>query len=261
MDCNREDAKRIMELAEIKFKANDVEGAKCIAQKACDMFGDLPDIRRAVAAYEVHLAAAQKNWHAVLRLRPGEDDQQKVREQFLKMSILTHPDKNSSSAADGAFKFVMEAWSRLSIMAARSKSSNSNAKDDDNNNNAESGRKRQQEEEESSKSNKKRHEEEETNKKRHEEEETNKSSNTDDVCPQCVDGCCKFLDKERTIKRCETCKLIVLMARDLNFKLRVEGRGTVKLAWEKLRIEVQSANKVNIQGGGCIEITPTNSDE
>ncbi|KAG6478949.1 uncharacterized protein LOC122019162 [Zingiber officinale] len=252
MDCNREDAKRAMELAEIKFKANDVEGAKRIAQKACDMFGDLPGIRRAVAAYEVHLAAAKKNWHAVLRLRPGEDDQHKVREQFLKMSILTHPDKNSSSAANGAFKFVMEAWNRLSSMAARSKSSNSNAKDDDNNNNnAESGRKRQQEEEESSKS----------NKKRHEEEDTNKSSNTDDVCPQCVDGCCKFLDKERTIKRCETCKLIVLMARDLNFKLRVEGRGTVKLVWEKLRIEVQSTNKVNIQGGGCIEVTTTNSDE
>ncbi|KAG6476127.1 hypothetical protein ZIOFF_065363 [Zingiber officinale] len=264
MDCNREDAKRAMELAEIKFKANDVEGAKRIAQKACDMFGDLPGIRRAVAAYEVHLAAAQKNWHSVLRLRPGEDDEHKVREQFLKMSILTHPDKNSSSAADGAFKFVMEAWNRLSIKATRSKSTskNSNAKDDDNNNRRKrrptrvaSARKKQQEEEEtnkSSKTNNKRQEEEDTNKssktnkKRQEEEETNKSRNRDDVCPQCVDGCCKFLDKERTIKRCETCKLIVLLARDLNFKLKVEGRGTVKLVWEKLRIGVQSANKVNL---------------
>lgn len=227
-----------MELAEIKFKANDVEGAKRIANKARDMFGDLPGIRRAVAAYEVHLAAAKKNWHAVLGLRPGDDDPRKVREQFRKMSIVTHPDKNSSVAADGAFKFVMEAWNRLSQAArGKSTSSNSNAKDDDNNN-AESGRKKPQEE-----------------------EEANKSSNrpSDDVCPRCVDGICKFLDKARTIKSCETCKLIVLLAEDLNFKLRVEGSGTVNLVWQKVRIEVQSANNVNIQGGGCIQITPTTS--
>ncbi|XP_074560486.1 uncharacterized protein LOC141816644 [Curcuma longa] len=168
-----EEAKKAMELAEIKFKANDVEGAKRIAKNACDMFGDLPGIRHAVAAYEVHLAAAMNNWHAVLGLLPGDDDDmRKACQQFLKMSILTHPDKNPSAAADGAFKFVMEAWNRLSKAAhCKSTSSNSNAKDDDNNSNAESGCKKQRQK-----------------------EEANKGSNSPryHVCPHCVDGRCKF---------------------------------------------------------------------
>jgi len=117
MDCNRGEAVRALDLAEKKFKDQAYRGAMKKAQK---LFPSLQNLSQTIAAYEVHSAAATKkltsgqtDWHAVLRVDPSAD-YNAIKQQFKNMCLLTHPDKNRrSSAADGAFKIVMKAWSLL----------------------------------------------------------------------------------------------------------------------------------------------------
>ncbi|WOL08028.1 hypothetical protein Cni_G16780 [Canna indica] len=235
MECNRQDALKALELAEKKFNSNDIEGAKRLAQKARTMFRDLPGLRQTLAAYDVHLAASKKssssggiNWHSVLGVNP-KADLRRLREQFRKMSILTHPDKNPSAAADGAFKLIMEAWTKLSNAARRDDGGGANANDAKNNggSKAKGGGKRREEEEE--------------------------EAAEESICPACNNYGCEFLDNERTIKKCECCELVVLLAKNVN--LRVEGRGSVKLTTEKVQIGVRNADEIEINGGSCVKFS------
>ncbi|XP_012704403.1 basic salivary proline-rich protein 4-like [Setaria italica] len=80
----------------------------------------LPGTAQAVAAYDVHAAAARKpvDWYAVLGLlhppHPSAVAHDDIKRQHRRLCLLVHPDKNPSAAADGAFKLVQAAWEELS---------------------------------------------------------------------------------------------------------------------------------------------------
>uniref|UniRef100_A0A0D9VVP1 J domain-containing protein n=1 Tax=Leersia perrieri TaxID=77586 RepID=A0A0D9VVP1_9ORYZ len=114
-------------LAERCFLGGDVAGAKQWCQSAQKLDPDLPGVAQASAAYDVHYAAARKSigvagesgpdWYAVLNLPPARSGlvtHDAVKKQYRKLCLLVHPDKNTSAAADGAFKLVQSAWDVLS---------------------------------------------------------------------------------------------------------------------------------------------------
>lgn len=115
--------------AEEKFRSNDVRGARVQALKAQSLFPALPGLAQALTAYSVHLAAATRklpsggtDWHAVLDVPPtaGADA---IKKKFKRLCLLTHPDKNPSAAADGAFKLVVRAWDAISSSSSPSAAS------------------------------------------------------------------------------------------------------------------------------------------
>ncbi|KAF0922515.1 hypothetical protein E2562_037415 [Oryza meyeriana var. granulata] len=119
-------ARQAKNLAERCFVGGDIAGAKQWCQTAQKLDPRLPGIAQAAAAYDVHSAAARKvigaagcgpDWYAVLDLPPprsGLVTHDAVKKQYRKLCLLVHPDKNTSAAADGAFKLVQAAWDALS---------------------------------------------------------------------------------------------------------------------------------------------------
>ncbi|KAM0928377.1 hypothetical protein ACQ4PT_002443 [Festuca glaucescens] len=109
-EANREEAERACRRAEEHFLAGNVAAARRLAGKAQRLFPSLPGVANAVAAYAVHAAAP--DWHAVLGVdRPASADA--VKRQFRRLSLLVHPDKNRSAAAEGAFKLLGKACDAL----------------------------------------------------------------------------------------------------------------------------------------------------
>ncbi|QCD95080.1 uncharacterized protein LOC114181946 [Vigna unguiculata] len=123
MECNKDEATRAKEIAERKFAAKDISGAKKFALKALNLFPELEGISQMVATLDVYISAENKangeaDWYGVLGVDSLADDDT-VRRQYRKLALMLHPDKNKSIGADGAFKLVSEAWSLLSDRAKR----------------------------------------------------------------------------------------------------------------------------------------------
>ncbi|CAJ1952477.1 unnamed protein product [Sphenostylis stenocarpa] len=123
MECNKDEATRAKEIAERKFAAKDISGAKKFALKALNLFPELEGISQMVATLDVYISAENKtngeaDWYGVLGVDSFADDDT-VRRQYRKLALMLHPDKNKSVGADGAFKLVSEAWSLLSDKAKR----------------------------------------------------------------------------------------------------------------------------------------------
>lgn len=124
MESNTEEALRAREIAEKRFREKDYVGAKHYASKAQSLYPGLEGISQMVATFEVYVASEAKfhgefDYYSILGLSPSAD-KDKVKKQYKKMAVLLHPDKNKSMGADGAFKFVSEAWTLLSDSAKRS---------------------------------------------------------------------------------------------------------------------------------------------
>ncbi|XP_050373230.1 uncharacterized protein LOC126790899 [Argentina anserina] len=123
MECNRDEAIRAKEIAEKKFAARDVMGAKKFALKAQNLYPGLENLPQMLATLDVHVAAENRidgevDWYGILGLEPRADDET-VRRQYRKLALMLHPDKNKSIGADGAFKLLSQAWSLLSDKAKR----------------------------------------------------------------------------------------------------------------------------------------------
>ena len=52
-------------------------------------------------------------------MNPSTDDET-VRKNYPKLGLSLNPDKNKSVGADGAFKYILEAWGQLSDKSKRS---------------------------------------------------------------------------------------------------------------------------------------------
>ncbi|GAB4839756.1 hypothetical protein Ancab_020466 [Ancistrocladus abbreviatus] len=118
MECNRDEATRAKEIAERKFEAKDIAGAKKFAMKAQALYPGLEGISQMLATLDVYISAENKingaaDWYAILGVT-SQDDDDTVRKQYRKLALMLHPDKNKSVGAEGAFKFISEAWSLLS---------------------------------------------------------------------------------------------------------------------------------------------------
>lgn len=124
MECNRDEAMRAKEIAERKFLARDMKGAKKFALKAQNLYPELEGISQMVMTLEVYISAEEEklngesNWYGVLGLTPLADDES-IRKQYRKLALLLHPDKNRSIGAEGAFQFISQAWNLLSDKSKR----------------------------------------------------------------------------------------------------------------------------------------------
>lgn len=123
MECNKDEATRAKEIAEKKFTAKDFTGAKKFAVKAQNLYPGLEGIPQMIATLDVYISAENKiggeaDWYGILGVTPQADDET-VKKQYRKLALMLHPDKNKSIGADGAFKFVSEAWILLSDKAKR----------------------------------------------------------------------------------------------------------------------------------------------
>nr|DAD37688.1 TPA_asm: hypothetical protein HUJ06_008330 [Nelumbo nucifera] len=118
-----------LDAAEERFKAQDVEGAIKHANAAKQLHPHPEAIDQLLAAYNVHLVATKKrkrngdmDWYALLNIADSASaDTETIKRQYKRMSLMVHPDKNSSVAAEGAFKLISEAWSVLSQPTKRRK--------------------------------------------------------------------------------------------------------------------------------------------
>ncbi|OVA17483.1 DnaJ domain [Macleaya cordata] len=123
MECNRDEATRAKEIAERKFTAMDISGAKKFALKAQNMYPNLEGLSQMLTTLDVYLSAENKmggeaDWYGILGARPFDDDET-VKKQYRKLALMVHPDKNKSIGADGAFKLISEAWNLLSDKTKR----------------------------------------------------------------------------------------------------------------------------------------------
>ncbi|KAL8227454.1 hypothetical protein R6Q57_015038 [Mikania cordata] len=124
MECNRDEAKRAKEIAENKFSAKDIMGAKKFALKAQSLYPGLDGISQFLAILDVYVSAENKvhgelDIYGILGLNPLADDDT-ARKHYRKLALSLHPDKNKSIGAEAAFKFVSEAWMILSDKEKRS---------------------------------------------------------------------------------------------------------------------------------------------
>ncbi|KAL5707380.1 hypothetical protein ACHQM5_018285 [Ranunculus cassubicifolius] len=123
MECNKDEANRAKEIAEKKFNAKDVPGAKKFALKAQNLFPGLEGLPQMLATLDVYLSAENKimgepDLYTILGVNPVADEET-VRKQYRKLALMLHPDKNKAVGADGAFKMISEAWGVLSDKTKR----------------------------------------------------------------------------------------------------------------------------------------------
>lgn len=124
MECNRDEAKRAKEIAESKFSRKDIMGAKKFALKAQTLYPGLDGISQLLAMLDVYVAAENKingelDFYGILGVSPLADDKT-VRKHYRELALCLHPDKNKSIGADGAFKYISEAFNFLSDKEKRS---------------------------------------------------------------------------------------------------------------------------------------------
>ncbi|XP_004502154.1 uncharacterized protein [Cicer arietinum] len=118
MEAKKEEALKEIQNAEKRFAQRDFVGAKSYALKAQTLCPEFEGISRMVTTFEVHIASqvtcnGELDCYSILGLKPSANIEA-VKRQYKKMAGLLHPDKNKCVGADGAFKLVSEAWTRLS---------------------------------------------------------------------------------------------------------------------------------------------------
>lgn len=125
MESNKDEAARAKEMAEKKFRAGDLEGAKRLAMKAQQMHPSLEGLSHMISVIDVHIAAQNRllngklDWYAILQVDLVAEEGA-IKKQYRKLALTLHPDKNKSPGAEEAFKFVGEAFRVLSDQATRS---------------------------------------------------------------------------------------------------------------------------------------------
>ncbi|KAG7538943.1 Chaperone J-domain superfamily [Arabidopsis suecica] len=123
MECNKEEAKRAMDIAERKLSENDYNGAKKFINKAQNLYPKLDGLKQVLMMINVYISASNKeggesDWYGILGVDPLADDET-VKKHYKNLALLLHPDKNRFNGAEGAFKLVLDAWTLLSDKAKR----------------------------------------------------------------------------------------------------------------------------------------------
>ncbi|CAN6470650.1 unnamed protein product [Victoria cruziana] len=123
MECPRNEAAESKVIAERKFSENDLLGAKEYALKAQKLNPELEGISQLLTVLDVHIAAGMeingvRDFYSILQLDPWAK-KGTVKKQYRRLAVILQPDKNRSFGADGAFKYVLEAWNVLSDRSRR----------------------------------------------------------------------------------------------------------------------------------------------
>uniref|UniRef100_A0A7N0RDT4 J domain-containing protein n=1 Tax=Kalanchoe fedtschenkoi TaxID=63787 RepID=A0A7N0RDT4_KALFE len=112
---------RSVETSESYFKLNQFTNAIRAMKAAKKRSPELsPAADRYLAAYKVHYAVrAEASWYKLLGIEYTNASPDDIKKQYKKMALALHPDKNGSAAAEGAFKYVSNAYEVLSDEAKR----------------------------------------------------------------------------------------------------------------------------------------------
>ncbi|XP_010501404.1 PREDICTED: uncharacterized protein LOC104778654 [Camelina sativa] len=117
MECNKDEAKRAMDIAERKITEKDYNGAKKFANKAQNLFPELDGLKHLLAAIDVYISGEKNiygdaDWYGILGVDPFANDDA-VKKQYRKLVLMLHPDKNKCNGAEGAFELLSQAWNQL----------------------------------------------------------------------------------------------------------------------------------------------------
>lgn len=125
MECNKDEAKRAMDIAEKKLSEKDCVGAKKFVTKAQNLYPHLDGLNQVSTMIHVYASATNKiiggkfpDLYGVLGVDPLADEEA-LKKQYKKLALLLHPDKNKFRGAEGAFKVVLNVWTLLSDKAKR----------------------------------------------------------------------------------------------------------------------------------------------
>ncbi|XP_023635153.1 pollen-specific leucine-rich repeat extensin-like protein 2 [Capsella rubella] len=124
MECNKDEARRAMDIAARRVSESDYNGAKKFVNKAQTLYPNLDGLKQVLMMIDVYIFASDKtngeaDWYGVLGVDPLADDDA-VKRQYKKLALLLHPDKNKFKGAEGAFKLLSQAWCLLSDKVKRS---------------------------------------------------------------------------------------------------------------------------------------------
>ncbi|KAH9624401.1 hypothetical protein KSS87_017956 [Heliosperma pusillum] len=124
MDCNKDEAMRAKDIALRKFTDRDFTGAKKFTLKAQTLYPGLEGISQMLSSIDVYISAERKSGeepdlYGILGVNPMADDDT-IKKNYRKLVLQLHPDKNKFAGADGAFRFVTDAYNTLSDKLKRS---------------------------------------------------------------------------------------------------------------------------------------------
>ncbi|KAL9667286.1 hypothetical protein QQ045_001637 [Rhodiola kirilowii] len=113
MDFNKEEAARARGIAEEKLQNNDFAAARRIALRAKKLDSELENLDHILSVCDVHCAAEIKingdmDWYGMLQMEKTGDESV-VKQQYRKLALLLHPDKNQYPGAETAFNLIGEA--------------------------------------------------------------------------------------------------------------------------------------------------------
>lgn len=115
-----EEALRFKTLAEDKYKLSNLKSALKYAKRAQHLFPDLGGISEMVTAFKILRAAGKSDgpggspeWYKILQVEPFSNINT-IKQQYKKLALILHPDKNSFVASGEAFKLVGDAFRCLS---------------------------------------------------------------------------------------------------------------------------------------------------
>ncbi|XP_021897210.1 dnaJ homolog 1, mitochondrial-like [Carica papaya] len=116
-------ARKMIDDAEEKFRNNDIRGAARLAFNAKKLDSTFASYH---TAYLIHLAAkrtlnnGEVDHYAILGVENLlSADKQTIKNQYKKIALSVHPDKNKSVAANGAFNIISAAMEVLSDCSKR----------------------------------------------------------------------------------------------------------------------------------------------
>lgn len=120
-----EEAERLLGVAEKLLFNRDLTGSREFAILAQETEPLLEGSDQILAVVDVLLAADNRinnhlDWYAILQVDRRSDDLNFIKQQYRRLALLLHPDKNRFSLADHAFKLVGEAWAVLSDPSKKS---------------------------------------------------------------------------------------------------------------------------------------------
>ncbi|KAL6124853.1 hypothetical protein ACLB2K_077361 [Fragaria x ananassa] len=112
-------AVKALDTAEEFFKLQYFELAIMQAMVAKEFDPDLQGVDHFILAYQIHKAVAEKKDRYHILGFQQVTDYVTIKKQYKELARFVHPDKNSSVAAEGAFKHIQAAWDFLSDPAKK----------------------------------------------------------------------------------------------------------------------------------------------
>ncbi|KAM7280340.1 hypothetical protein ACFE04_007474 [Oxalis oulophora] len=108
-------AARARDYADTFFGLGKIDMAINSLTAARQLDAELPGLDGYYTAYMVHsLMEKEKTWYEILGINNPETELSIIKKEYKKLALILHPDKNSSKAAEGAFKIVKAGYDLLS---------------------------------------------------------------------------------------------------------------------------------------------------